>query len=309
MTFILILFGTLLVGLSVRLLIHAAVLPRINLRVHIRSLEEYGFMSGAGSGEAKTGRERLNAALAAFAERLGRLVQSKIPSLTPLRRGELAAAAYYEVSPEAVHGYRALAAISLPALLAFMFMTSSGFSVIAMALMAAAGVGGWQVPAIAIRKRGRRRLDAIDRDIPDLIDLLTATVEAGMGVAGSIALVADRFKGALGDELRLTIQQQSLGSASKAALEDMVERCDTPSVRAFVRTVTRGESLGVSIGPILRELAVDVRRRRRQGAQEKMQKAPVKMLFPIMFFIFPALMIVLMFPAGYSLLHGLGGAH
>jgi tight adherence protein C len=305
MTFILFAFGTLLVGLTARLLIHAIVLPRLKLSAHIRSIENYGFSVGDVEGEDS--RSRLNARVTEFAERVGRFALRTVPALTPLRRGELAAAAHYDISPETVHGYRVIAAVALPALFTFYFLNNGGFSVLALFLVARAAVGGWQLPAIAIRKRGQDRLEQIDRDIPDLIDLLTATVEAGMGVAGSIGLVSGRFKGALGEELRLTIQQQSLGISNKQALEDMVERCDTPSVRAFVRTVTRGESLGVSIGPILRELATDVRRRRRQTAKEKMQKAPVKMLFPIMFLIFPALMIELMFPAGYSLLKGLGG--
>ena len=94
------------------------------------------------------------------------------------------------------------------------------------------------------------------------------------------------------------MKQQSLGMSIHQALEDMAERCHTPSVRPFVRTAGRGESLGVSIGPVLRELSSDQRRRRRQAAREKMQKAPVKMIFPLMFLIMPALMIVLMYPAG-----------
>jgi tight adherence protein C len=87
----------------------------------------------------------------------------------------------------------------------------------------------------------------------------------------------------------------------------MATRCDTPSVRAFVRTVTRGESMGVSIGPMLRELATEVRRRRRHAAKEKMMKAPVKLLFPLMLLIFPALMVVILFPAGYTLAQNLSG--
>ena len=78
-------------------------------------------------------------------------------------------------------------------------------------------------------------------------------------------------------------------------------------MRAFVRTAARGETLGVSIGPVLRELSADQRRRRRQSAREQMQKAPVKMIFPLMFLIMPALMIVLMYPAAYSVSHNLPG--
>jgi tight adherence protein C len=192
-------------------------------------------------------------------------------------------------------------------LIGLIFISGGGLSILTGLVVVGAVAGGWQLPAIMIRGKGQRRLGEIDRELPDLTDLLTATVEAGMGVAGSIALVADRFKGPLGQELRMTLQQQSLGISMKDALEDMGERCDTPSIRAFVRTVTRGESLGVSIGPILRELSHDVRRRRRQSAREKMQKAPIKLLFPLMFLIFPALFIELLFPAAYSLMHSLSG--
>jgi tight adherence protein C len=103
------------------------------------------------------------------------------------------------------------------------------------------------------------------------------------------------------------MKQQTLGMSTQQALEDMSERCDTPSVRAFVRTAGRGETLGVSIGPVLRELSADQRRRRRQAIRERIQKAPVKMIFPLMFLIMPALMIVLMYPAAYSLAHNLPG--
>jgi tight adherence protein C len=111
----------------------------------------------------------------------------------------------------------------------------------------------------------------------------------------------------MGEELKLTMKQQSLGMSVGQALTEMADRCDTPSIRAFVRTAGRGESMGVSIGPVLRELSSDQRRRHRQLAREKMQKAPIKMLFPLMFLIFPALMIVLMYPAAYSVMHNLKG--
>jgi tight adherence protein C len=306
MTFLLFVFGIALVGGTVRLLIHAVVLPRVQLTRHLRGIQGYGWegaLTTAGAGA----RERLNVALVRFAERVGSWTMARLPNLSPLRRGELTAAGFYDVSPETVHGARVIAALALPSLVLFYVLASAGISLITLGLVLASGAAGWVLPAAIVRHRGEARLSEIDRELPDLIDLLTATVEAGMGIGGSIGLVAGRFRGALGDELRLTLRQQSLGISSEQALNDMVERCDTPSLRAFVRTVTRGESMGVSIGPMLRELAAEVRRRRRHAAKEKMMKAPVKLLFPLMFLIFPALMIVLMFPAGYTLLHNLAG--
>ncbi len=306
MTFLLFALVLLLVGLTVRLLIHAAVLPRIQISLHLRQIEGYGFDVGRSS-EDDNARARFNASIVRAVERLGRFVMTNVPSLHPLRRGELTAAGYYQVTPEVVHGYRVIAALGVPSLLLFFFASSGSLSLITLFLTVCAAVAGFEIPALVIRSRGNSRLADIDRGLPDLIDLLTATVEAGMGIAGSMGLVAGRFKGALGAELRLTIQQQTLGISNEAALGDFAERCDTASVRAFVRTLTKSESLGVSVGPILRELATETRRRRRQDARERMQKAPIKMLFPLMFLIFPALMVELLFPAGYALVKSLSG--
>lgn len=150
-------------------------------------------------------------------------------------------------------------------------------------------------------------MDAVDRALPDLIDVLIATVEAGLGLAGSLRMVADRFDGPLGQELRLMRDEQNMGLSAEQALSNLVERCDTPSIRAFVRAASQGESLGVSIGTMLRNLASEVRRRRRQTAREKIMKAPVKMLFPLVLLMLPALFIVLLYPAASSILHALGG--
>jgi tight adherence protein C len=304
---LLILIGLFLVAVSARLLIYAAVLPRIRLAVHLREIEAYGFEAmGAPGGVA--GRQSLTAAVEGAAERLGKTMMSALPAIPSLKRRDLSAAALYDVSPEAMHGYRTLAAILLPTTILFCAVATGGASGLTLILALTAGGAGWYLPAMAIGMRGQRRMNEIDRDLPDLIDLLTATMEAGMGFAASLDLVAGRFKGALGEELRITQQQQKLGVSNDEALKSMVERCDTGSMRSFVRTLRTAESLGVSIGPAMRELAHDVRRRRRQTAEERMRKAPVKLLFPLIFLIFPALLIEVLFPAAYTLIHQLGAA-
>jgi tight adherence protein C len=304
MTLIMFVIGLVLVGLTARLLIHAAVLPRMHLSLHLRQIEGYGFAHEQEQ-EAEGTRRTLKDVVVAAAERLGALVMEKVPALTPLKRGELAAAGIYEVSPDLVHGYRVIAAIGLPLVAGLFALALFGMSPISLLIIGAFGAAGWFLPSFRIRSKGDKRLHEIDKELPELMDVLIATVEAGMSVTGSIKLVSSRFTGPLGDELRLTLRQQQLGISNVQAMNDMADRCDTPSMRSFVRTVTRSEAMGGSIGQILRELATDLRRRRRQAAEEKMQKAPVKMLFPLMFLIFPALMIELMYPAAYSLLHNL----
>ena len=105
------------------------------------------------------------------------------------------------------------------------------------------------------------------------------------------------MEGALGDELSLTLQEQRMGLSIQEALMSMLARVDTPSMRSFVRSVVQGETLGVSIGQIMRDLAQEMRRRRRATAQERAQKAPIKILFPLVLLIFPSMFVVLLGPA------------
>jgi tight adherence protein C len=100
----------------------------------------------------------------------------------------------------------------------------------------------------------------------------------------------------------LTIQEQNMGLTTAEALRNMLGRADTPAVRSFVRAVTQGETLGVSIGDILRSLATEMRKRRRAVAEERAQKAPVKILFPLVFLIFPAMFVILLGPAVFDFL-------
>jgi tight adherence protein C len=158
-----------------------------------------------------------------------------------------------------------------------------------------------------VSRRARKRFERVERDLPELIDLLVVTVEAGMGFNGSMQITSQRLRGPLGDELRLTLQEQRMGLSTSRALSNLLVRCDTPSMRSFVRSVLQGETLGVSIGQIMRSLALEMRKRRRAAAEERAQKAPIKLLFPLVFLIFPAMFIVLLFPAVFSFVTTFGG--
>ena len=97
-----------------------------------------------------------------------------------------------------------------------------------------------------------------------------------------------------------------MGLSMEEALRNMLTRCDTPSMRSFVRAIIQGETLGVSIGQIMRSLAVETRKRRRANAEQKAQKAPIKLLFPLIFLIFPAMFLILLGPAVFSIVKALG---
>jgi tight adherence protein C len=212
-------------------------------------------------------------------------------------------AGLYTVSPRAIIGYRVLLALTSP----IVVLGLAGFSFVSILLAAAVSLAGWMSPLVYVRRAARLRLAEIDRGLPDMIDLLVVTIEAGLGFGGALRLAADQLTGPLADELRLTLQEQTMGLAVGDALDNLLARSDTPGMRTFVRAMSQGERLGVSIGHIMRNLAQDMRKRRRQVAEERAQKAPVKMLFPLVFMIFPALLIVLLYPALHQITQELGG--
>jgi tight adherence protein C len=272
----------------------------------VRQIEGYGFNTSEAADAPESAAARLGARLTARAERIGRSAHGtgwRAPVTTQQLRG----AGLYTVSPDVFQGYRVILALGLSVLILLDSVVSGSFSFTTVLLMIVAAALAWFGPALLVGTRAQRRMDRVDRDLPELIDLLIATVEAGLGFAGSLQLVADRFEGPLGQELRLTLREQNMGLSTEQALGNLLERCETPSVRAFVRAVSQGESLGVSIGSMLRNLAAETRKRRRQSANEQVQKAPVKMLFPLVFMVFPALLIVLLYPAVHQLLQQLGG--
>lgn len=294
--------GLLLFAIAAVLGLRAAAFAELRVSSQVDRIESYGF-----TGDAPPSDLPEPGLLARLAEHLGRRAIERIPSVKPMERRELMAAGLYGFTTERFHGYRILAGVGLPALILALILLGSGSpSALTLLMIAAVAALGWLIPPAMVRTRGQRRLDRVDRDLPDLIDVLTATIEAGLGFGGSLQLVADRFEGPLGVELRLALQEQTMGLSTEAALSNLLDRCDTPSVRSFVRGVLQADSLGVSIGQVLRNLATETRKRRRALARERAQRAPVKLLFPLVFLIFPALLIVLMYPTVHNISQVLG---
>jgi tight adherence protein C len=276
------------------------------MSLQVRQIDAYGFNATEGAIGSLTATPGAGARLNDLAARVGRSVQGS-GWRAPVTAVKLRAAGLYTISADVFHGYRVTLTAALPLLILLAALQGGSFSILAVASVVFSAALAWFGPALLVETRAKRRMDRVDSDLPELIDLLIATIEAGLGFAGSLQLVANRFDGPLGQELRLTLHEQSMGLSNDEALSNLLERCETPSVRAFVRAISQGESLGVSIGMMLRNLAAETRKRRRQNANEKVQKAPVKMLFPLVFLIFPALMIVLLYPAIYQIIHQLTG--
>ncbi|HEX5225275.1 MAG TPA: type II secretion system F family protein [Solirubrobacteraceae bacterium] len=305
MTFLFVL-GVLLLASAAALTARAIALARVRVDSQVRQIGAYGFNAGGEAQPDAASGSHLAEAVSALAERIGAGLMGGAGWRAPVTTQQLRAAGLYKVTPVVFQGYRFMGTVSFCGLLLLFSIAGGSVSALTVLLLLIAAALAWLAPAILVGTRAQRRMDHIDRDLPELIDLLIATIEAGLGFAGSLQLVADRFEGPLGQELRLTLREQNMGLSTERALNNLLERCETPSVRAFVRAVSQGEALGVSVGTMMRNLAAETRKRRRQSASEQVQKAPVKMLFPLVFLVFPSLLIVLLYPALYQVIQELG---
>jgi tight adherence protein C len=157
--------------------------------------------------------------------------------------------------------------------------------------------GGFMYPDIMLNRIIEDRQKEISRKLPDILDLLVISVEAGLGFEQALDRTCTAVPGALSDEFRRMLHEIRIGSARADALRAMADRSDVPELRAFILAMLQADTFGVSISRLLRSQADEMRIKRRLMAQEKAQKAPVKMLFPLTFCIFPSIFVVILGPA------------
>lgn len=295
--------AVILLAVAIGLGVSAVLAPQIRRSENLEQIEAYGYSGTAAvaksSREARKGLDDVASAIGdALASRLRSLRLDEI-------QHQLIQAGFFNVGARRFLGYRVLATIGLP-IVAVWFFGLLGAGPLPLFFVAIIGaLLGWLVPAFVLGNRARARLREIDDGLPALIDLLVVTLEAGVAFTGALRMAAERLEGPLGQEVRLTIQEQSLGLSTLEALENWLNRCDTPAVRSFVRAMVQGDRLGVSIGQILRNQAVEMRARRKAVIEERAQKAPIKILFPLVFLIFPAMFLMILGPALFRLSTGL----
>ena len=295
--------GVLLLGAGIAVLVIN--LGRDRGSATLGQIQTYGYVAeAAGGSEDSTARRPLDS----LAGRLGDLAARKTKRFggEDEIRQKLISAGMYGTTPRKILGYQVLASVAL-GLLTLWVVPALGKSIpVAVVAAVVAGGLGWLGPVAFIDRRRRFRFELIDRQLPEMIDLLVVTIEAGLGILASMRVAGDSMPEPLGQELRLTLQEQRMGLSVNQAILSLGSRADTPNMRIFVRSLTQGEKLGVSIGATMRNLSVEMRKRRRAAAEERAQKMPIKMLFPLIFCIFPAMFIVLLVPMVINIMDALG---
>jgi len=275
---------------------------RREVRLALRSLDDYELPVDARQREMlKPLRERL---VMPTVERLARLSGRFTPAgYTAAVRDKLIKAG----SPPGLDADRFLAlkvigAVSGPLWIWFAFGPAAlgGFyGIVVTALLWGIAFAG---PDVWVKRRIDARQKEIAVRLPDILDLLVISVEAGLGFEQAVSRTVAAVPGALADELGRMLQETRVGSTRAEALRALDARTDVPELRSFILAMLQADTFGVSIGRMLRSQADEMRIRRRQRAQEAAQKAPVKMLFPLIFCIFPSLFTVILGPAALQIM-------
>ncbi|HET6741639.1 MAG TPA: type II secretion system F family protein [Kribbella sp.] len=168
---------------------------------------------------------------------------------------------------------------------------------------AVAATVGFFLPDVVLYNAGLKRQEKIQKALPDALDMLTVCVEAGLGFDAALAQVARNTRGALAAELARVLQEMQIGKSRAQALRALTGRTTVPELRSFVSALVQAGELGITIADVLREQAKEMRVRRRQRAEEKAQKVPVKILFPLVFCLFPSMFVVIIGPGVISIVH------
>jgi tight adherence protein C len=194
-------------------------------------------------------------------------------------------------------GIRFLASVLLAALTFFLMMLVNTDIAQRLLFTAVMAVIGFLLPTLWLGGRIRRRQEEIIKTLPDALDLLTISVEAGLPFDGAMQRVADKWDNEISKGFDRLLTEMQVGKSRTDALRDMSDRMEVPDITSFVAALIQAEQLGISIAKVLRIQAEQMRIKRRQRAEEKAQQAPIKMLLPMTFLIFPTILIVIMGPA------------
>jgi tight adherence protein C len=166
---------------------------------------------------------------------------------------------------------------------------------------------GFAAPNLVLHQKAYNREESMRRELPDALDLLTISVEAGLGFDSALTRVAQNTEGPLAEEFARVLQEMQIGMGRADAIRAMGERSHLAELRGFATAMVQADAFGIPIGQILRVQSTEMRTRRRQRAEELAQKVPVKILFPLIFCILPTLFVAILGPAGITIMENMGG--
>ncbi len=251
-------------------------------------------------------RSFIERALVPVFNRVGSLGMRVTPGAWAERtRRRLIKAAWYPAIDET--SWAAIRAIAIViGVVAFLVLSRYAEGTQQLLLFAVCAIAGWSGPDQLLNRRAADRVHAIERDLPDIIDLLVISIEAGLGFEAALDRVVQHVPGELSDEFGRMLQETRVGVSRYEAMRALAERTDVDDLNSFILAMNQADTFGVSIGRMLRVQADEMRTRRRQRAQEKAFAAPVKMVFPLVICIFPAIFTILLGPAAISIIRNLG---
>ncbi|MBA3734199.1 MAG: type II secretion system F family protein [Actinobacteria bacterium] len=285
------------VGGAVFYLAEVATSPMRNRRNLVHRAANYGLVRRTSGTELPRFRDRaldpLIAKVARFVLRINPRISSEIIS------AKLMAAGMRKTSPTTIIGAKGIlaaggfffgAVLGSASAPKYMFLTAILF----------AGIGAF-APNLYLQTRIRSRQAAVSAQLPDALDLLAVSVEAGLGFDGAVQKLTEHMDGPLIEEFELALGGIRIGEGRIEALKKMADRSASQEMSSFVRAIIQADQLGISLGRILKVQAGDTRLKRQLLAEEKAAKAPIKMMFPTVIFIFPAMFLVILGPAFLNL--------
>jgi tight adherence protein C len=193
----------------------------------------------------------------------------------------------------------ALGTIVISSLKAFPFLARIEFILIGF-------IFGYLGPNFWLKSAIRKRNEEILRTLPDTLDLIMVSVEAGLGFDAAMLKVVEKQKGALAEEFKVVLQEIKMGKPRRDALKDMAKKNNVEDLSNVFASLVQADQLGISMGSVLRNQANQIRQKRKQRAQEQAQKAPVKIMIPLVFFIFPTMFIIILGPAFIQIMEYFG---
>ena len=201
-------------------------------------------------------------------------------------------------------GVKLLALIGFAVIFFLLALLLTGEVVVGLLFILVGAAVGYLAPEFWLGKKGRARSMEMTLQLPDTLDLLTISVEAGLGFDAALAKVVEKMEGPLVDEFRQALAEVRMGRTRREALRDVADRADAQPVSNFIGAIIQAEQLGVPIAKVLQIQSNQLRIERRQRAEEAAAKAPVKMLFPMVGCIFPTIFIVILGPAVVTIMGG-----